>query len=47
MFDTLGIVNKNNWVPNVRDIFTKLDLVHYYEMVNPSQSDIDTCIKDA
>ena len=31
----------------MRDIFTKLDLLRYYEMVNPSQRDIDNCIKDA
>ena len=30
----------------MKDIFTKLDLVHYYEMANPSKRDIDNCIKN-
>ena len=40
MFDILGFV-KNNWLSNERDIFIKLDLLHYYEKSHPSKRDID------
>jgi hypothetical protein len=46
MLDRLGFV-KNNWVSSVKNIFIKLDLVHYYEMINPPKGVVDKCMEEA